>query len=194
VAIAFASTNSAAQPPAAAAPPAGVPPPTGRPPQAAALTIPSGTTLLVRMVDSVSSKSAPGSSFSGRIETDVMVGNTVAVKAGTPVYGKVQNSKQAGRATGQSAIDIRLTQIAPGGQQIPIVTSGYAEAGEASVKKAGRGAAAGAAIGAVAGDAGKGAAIGATAGAAKRGETATIPSGALLEFKLTQPATLASAQ
>jgi hypothetical protein len=171
-----------------------LPSPTGRPPQSATVTIPAGTTLLVRMMDSVSSKSAPGSTFSGRVETDVMAGNAVAVKAGTPVYGKVQNAAQAGRAAGKSVLDIRLTQIAPGGQQIPIVTSGYAEAGEASIRKAGRGAAAGAAVGAIAGDAGKGAAIGATAGALKRGETVTIPPGALLEFQLVQPASLASAQ
>lgn len=166
-----------------------IPTPTGRAP-AATVTIPAGTTLLVRMMDGVSSRSAPGANFTTRLETDLMAGDTVAVKAGTTVYGKVQNSSEAGRATGRSALDLRLTGLAPGGKTVPIVTSSYAEAGEASVKKAGRGAAAGAGIGAIAGDAGKGAAIGATAGALRKGQTLTIPPGALLEFQLTQPTTV----
>jgi hypothetical protein len=64
------------------------------------------------------------------------------------------------------------------------------KAGEASIKKAMRGAAAGAAVGAIVdgGDgAGKGAAIGASASLLKKGETVTVPPGTLLEFTLTQP-------
>jgi Glycine-zipper domain len=80
--------------------------------------------------------------------------------------------------------------MVPAGSPVPIATSGYQQAGEASIKKAARGAAAGAAIGAIAGDAGKGAAIGATAGAMKKGETITIPAGTLLEFTITQPVNL----
>ena len=79
------------------------------------------------------------------------------------------------------------------GQPMPISSSSYKEAGEASIKKAARGAAAGAAIGAIAdgGDgAAKGAAIGATAGALRKGQTITIPPRALLEFTLAQPLTL----
>ena len=186
-ALTFTSSNDA---PAPTASPVPIPSPTGRSASATTITIPAGTTLRVRMIDSVSSKSAPGAPFTTKLETDLMVGNSVAVKAGTPIYGKVQTAAQAGRATGRSALDVRLTEIAPGGKTIPISTSNYGEAGEAGVRKAGRGAAAGAAIGAVAGDAGAGAAIGATAGALRRGQTVTIPPGALLEFQLIQPASL----
>ena len=80
-----------------------------------------------------------------------------------------------------------------GGSPVPVATSGYQQAGEASIKKAMRGAAAGAAIGAIVdgGDgAGKGAAIGATASLLKKGQTVTIPPGRLLEFTLTQPVTV----
>jgi hypothetical protein len=73
---------------------------------------------------------------------------------------------------------------------VPIVTSGFQEAGQASIAKAAKGAAFGAAVGAIAGDAGKGAAIGATASLLKKGQTITIPPGALLEFTLTQPVTV----
>jgi hypothetical protein len=80
-----------------------------------------------------------------------------------------------------------------GGSPVPVSSSPYKEAGEASIKKAARGAAAGAAIGAIAdgGDgAATGAAIGATVGALKKGQTITIPPGALLEFTLAQPITV----
>ncbi len=59
-----------------------------------------------------------------------------------------------------------------------------------------RGAAGGAAIGAIVdgGDgAAKGAAIGATASLLKKGQTITVPPGTLLEFTLTQPVTVRTA-
>jgi len=156
----------------------------------ATVTLPAGTTLLVRMMDSISSKNKAGANFSTKLEYDLVVNGVTAVPAGTTIYGKVQSSTQARRAFGKSTLDIRLTQMVPAGSPVPIATSGYQQAGEASIKKAARGAAAGAAIGAIAGDAGKGAAIGATAGAMKKGETITIPAGTLLEFTITQPVNL----
>lgn len=154
------------------------------------VTLPAGTTLLVRTVDPLSSQNQAGTTFSARLETDLSAGNVVAVKGGTMIYGKVQSSTQARRAVGQSTIDLRLTQLVVNGKQVPIGTSGYQQAGERSGAKAARGAAAGAAVGAVAGDAGKGAAVGATVGAARRGQTISIPAGTLLEFTLTQPITI----
>ncbi len=161
--------------------------------QSTAATLPAGTMLLVRMADGVSSKNAPGATFTTKLEYDLAVGGNSVIKAGTLIYGKVQSATQARRAAGKSTIDLRLTQMVVNGKPVPITSSGYKEAGEASIKKAARGAAAGAAIGAIAdgGDgASKGAAIGATAGALKKGETVTVPPGALLEFNLTQPVTI----
>lgn len=65
-----------------------------------------------------------------------------------------------------------------------MVTSSYKEAGEASIKKAARGAAAGAAIGVIAdgGDgAVKGVAIGAVVGALKRGQPIIVKPSTLLD-------------
>ena len=160
--------------------------------QQQSVTLPYGTTLLVRLMDSVSSRSAPGANFTTKLEYDLVVDGVVAVKAGTVIYGKVQSSTQAGRAVGKSTLDIRLAQMVVNGSPIPVSSSGYQQAGQASIAKAAKGAAAGAAIGAIAGNAGKGAAIGATAGALTRGQTVTIPPGTLLEFTLTQPVTIRS--
>ena len=119
-----------------------------------------------------------------------MADGVVVAPAGTVIYGKVQSSTQARRAFGKSTLDLRLAQMVVGGSPLPISTSSFQEAGEASIKKAARGAAAGAAIGAIAGDAGKGAAIGATASLLKKGQTITVPPGALLEFTLSYPVTV----
>lgn len=181
VALTFTTQAAAAAPAAAGA---------AAPPSGGSATIPAGTSLLVRLMDPVSSQNASGTRFSTRLEYDLVVGNAVVAKAGTMIYGQVASSTQARRAVGKSTLDLRLTQIAAGGSPVPIMTSGYQQAGEASIKKAARGAAAGAAIGAIAGDAGKGAAIGATAGALKKGETVTITPGTLLEFTLASPVTI----
>ncbi len=174
-------------PAAAPAPQAVAPAPVAAP---SSVTLPYGTTLLVRMMDSVSSHSSRGANFTTKLEYDLVANGVVAIRAGTVIYGKVQSSTQAGRAFGKSTLDIRLAQMVPSGSPVPISTSSYAEAGDASIKKAAKGAAAGAAIGAIAGDAGKGAAIGATASLLKKGQTITIPPGTLLEFTLTQSVTI----
>ena len=156
-------------------------------------TLPYGTTLLVRMMDSVSSKNAAGANFTTKLEYNLVANGIVVIPAGTVIYGRVQSSTQARRAVGRSTLDIRLVQMVVGGSPVPVATSGYQQAGEASIKKAMRGAAAGAAIGAIVdgGDgAGKGAAIGATASLLKKGQTITIPPGTLLEFTLMQPINL----
>lgn len=157
------------------------------------ITVPAGTVLLVRTMDPISSKNKPGTTFATKLETDVSAGNVVALKGGTTIYGRVQSSTEARRAVGRSTLDLRLTQMVVNGQTVPIMTSGYQEAGQRSGAKAAKGAAAGAAIGGIAGSAGKGAAIGAASGAVLRGQTLTITPGTLLEFTLLQPVTLPSA-
>jgi hypothetical protein len=157
------------------------------------VTVPAGTTLLVRMVDPVSSKDPQGKRFTTTLESDLAVNGTVVAKAGTKVYGRIQSAQQARRYTGQSKLDLRLTEVAAGPNLVPISTSGFASAGSRSVGKAARGAAAGAAIGGIAdgGDgAAKGAAIGAVASGIKKGETVSVSPGTLLEFQLQQPVSL----
>jgi hypothetical protein len=154
------------------------------------VTVNAGTVLLVRMMDPVSSRDPQGKRFAATLETDLVANGTTVAKAGTKVYGKVQSAQQAGRFVGQSAVDLRLSEIAVGPNLVPLITGPYAQAGAKSVGKTARGAAAGAAIGAIAGDAGKGAAIGAVASGVKKGQAVTINPGTLLEFQLQQPVTV----
>lgn len=184
IALTFTTPAPPAPAPAPSPTPAAAPAPVTQPQTA---TLPAGTMLLVRIMDSVSSKNPAGTRFTTRLEYDLPASGGGIVKGGTMIYGRVQSSTQAGRAVGRSTLDLRLAQMVIAGQPVSILTSGYQQAGQASIAKAAKGAAAGAAIGAIAGDAGKGAAIGAVAGAMVRGQTITVTPGTLLEFTLTQP-------
>ena len=163
--------------------------PTAAPAAAAtsAVSVPAGTTLLVRMVDGASSNDPNGKRFTTTLETDLVAGGKMVAKAGTRIYGRVQGAQKAGRYAGQSSLDLRLTELAVGTSLVPIRTGPYAQAGSKSIGKTAKGAAAGAAIGAIAGNAAKGAAIGAVASGLKKGQAVTVAAGTLLEFQLQQP-------
>lgn len=163
------------------------------------VNVPAGTSLLVRMVDTVdSSKNPVGSRFTATLETNLMTGGIVAAPAGTIVHGRLSQSKQAGRVSGSSELQLELTDIVVGGTAYPLFSTDYEAKGSNSGKKTAKraigGAGLGAAIGAIAGNAGKGAAIGAvvgtTAAVAQKGAKVTVPSETLLEFRLQQPASL----
>jgi hypothetical protein len=176
--------------PAVAAPaPAAMPAPAAPAAAPSTATLPAGTVLLVRMMDSVSSRSAQGANFATKLAYDLTADGVVVVKAGTLVYGKVHSATQAGRAVGRSTLDIRLAQIALPGGAVPISTSAFRQAGDASMRKVARSAGVGAVIGNNTGNgsSGDGAAWGAGIAMLKPGQTLTIPPGALVEFTLTQP-------
>jgi hypothetical protein len=168
-------------------------------PQKKMITVPAGTTILVRMLDTVdSSKNPVGSRFTAVLETNLVVGETVVVPKENTVYGRLAESKQAGRATGSSELQLELTDIVVGGTAYPLLTSDYEVKGSSSGKRSAKrllgGAGLGAVIGGIAGNAGKGAAIGATVGAvgavAQKGKSVNVPSETLLQFRLQQPASL----
>jgi hypothetical protein len=163
------------------------------------VTVPAGTSVLVRMVDSVdSSKNPVGSRFTATLETNLQVGGVIFAPAGTTVHGRLSQSKEAGRVGGSSELQLELTDIIIGGSAYPVLSSNYEVKGSSSGKKTAKrvlgGAGLGAAIGAISGNAGKGAAIGAvvgtTAAVATKGQKVSVPTETLLEFRLQQPASL----
>jgi hypothetical protein len=193
LALTFTASSAGVAAPAAsstAASPAAAPAAVAPAPAASSVSVPAGTTLLVRMLDGASSKDSKGKRFTTTLENDLIINNQMVAKAGTKVYGRVENAQNAGRYAGKSTLDLRLTDMTVNGSLVPIVTGPYAQAGAGSVGKTARGAAAGAAIGAIAGDAGKGAAIGAVASGVKKGEPVVVSGGTLLEFNLQQPVTV----
>ena len=163
------------------------------------VTVPAGTRLLVRMVDSIGSgRNRAGTLFTARLETNLMTGNTVAAPAGAVVHGRIIQSSGAGRAAGRSELSLELTDIVINNTRFPILSNDYSvQGGNAlggTARRTASGAGLGAVIGAIGGNAGRGAAIGAATGGGAslimRGDQINIPSGTLLEFRLQQPASL----
>jgi hypothetical protein len=156
-------------------------------------TVPAGTVLLVTTTSQVSSEDAPGRRFSATLAGDIAVNGVTVAKTGTTVYGTVGKSAEAGRMAGKSELQISLTEINIDGKVYPLMTTNFAEAGQGSFRKTARnvgvGALAGSAFGGSEG-AKKGAAIGAGVSLIRKGESVTIPVGAILEFRMTQPLTI----
>ena len=166
------------------------------------ITVPAGTRILIRTVDSIdSSKQKTGYRFTATLETNLQVQDTVVAPRGTTVYGRLAQASSAGKMSGSSELSLELTDILINGTAYPLLTSTYDIKGKGeggnTAKKVVGGAGLGALIGGLAGG-GKGAGIGALAGAGagtavaatKKGQQLQIPSETLIEFRLQQPASL----
>jgi hypothetical protein len=187
-----------AAPPAPAAP---APPP---PPQK--VTIPAGTTLAVRLVDTIDSeKSQPGETFHATLNSPLAVEGDIAIPAGYDVEGHIVDVKSAGKFAGQSLVVLQLDRVSVGGKSYAISTDQYKRQGSSrgknTAEKVGAGAVIGAIIGGIAGG-GKGAGIGAAAGgglgggvqAATKGQQIKLASETVLNFTLQNPLTVVPAQ
>jgi hypothetical protein len=172
------------------------------PPPPAKVTIPSGTTLAVRLVDPVDSETAQqGQTFHATLDSPLAYEGDVVIPAGYDVEGHIVEVKSAGKFAGQSVLALQLDRIAVGGKYYNIQTDQWRKQGSSRTKntaaKVGTGAAIGAIIGGIAGG-GKGAAIGAAAGgglgggvqAATHGQQIKLTSESVLNFTLQGPLTV----
>lgn len=188
-----------APPPQDMAPKAPVAPARPPAPVSRTVSVTSGTSLPIRLTDSLDSATTQtGQVIHGTLTADIIADNMVAIPRGTPVVGRVVQAKDATHFAGSSLLSIELTQIALPGRPISVVTTAFSQQGKGRGKntamKTGGGAAIGAIIGALAGG-GKGAAIGAASGgglgagvnAVTRGDQVKIPAETLLTFKLQSP-------
>jgi hypothetical protein len=178
--------------PAPQAAPAPPPPPPPPPP----LVVPAGTSIVIRMGNTIDTKTAnPGDSFTGTLAQPIAVHGVVAIPAGAGVAGTVVDAKSPGRFKGAGDLAITLTSINVRGVPTTIRTSTYTQTvkgkGKRTAVMAGGGAGGGALIGGLAGG-GKGALIGGligagagTAGAAFTGnKDLRVPAESVLTFKL----------
>ncbi len=191
---------AAMTPPPVTAPPVPATPPPPPPPKK--VTIPSGTTLAVRLVDGIDSEtSQQGQTFHATLDSPLAVDGDVAIPSGYDVEGHIVELKSAGKFAGQSVVALQLDRISAGGKYYSLQTDQYRKQGSSRGKntaaKVGAGAGIGAIIGAIAGG-GKGAAIGAAAGgglgggvqAATKGQQIKLPSETVLNFTLQGPLTV----
>jgi hypothetical protein len=174
---------------------AATPPP---PPERILVTIPAGTTITVRMIDSIDTDvTGAGERFRASIDDPVVVDGQVAIPRGADATVQVMRVEQGGRISGSDEIALKLYDVTISGKPFEVATE-YAEVkGEGQGKRTAKTTAVttgvGAALGAILGG-GKGAAIGAGAGAATgvavsaaRGKTLRIPSETRLDFELRAP-------
>lgn len=180
---------------------------TGGPPPApigsvTPVTLQSGQSVLIRMIDGVDSKkNNVGDVFHASLETDLTANGILVARRGTDVYGKLAYAKEAGHFSGSAELELELTRMVIDGTDYPVVSDDYTLKGKGrggdTAKKVGGGAILGALIGGIAGG-GAGAAVGAGVGGAAgagvqvftRGKEVKVPSETLLEFRLQQPATV----
>ncbi len=169
-----------------------------------AWTIPTGSSLLVRMIDSIDSETdTVGQTFTARLAEPLMVERIEVVPQGSDIRGRIVEIQGAGRVNGSAELQLELSQIVVNGIPYALTTAEYSEVaegrGEETATRVGTAAGLGALIGLIAGG-GKGAAIGAGVGAGAagavqvmtKGERLNIPAETLLGFTLRQPLVIAA--
>jgi hypothetical protein len=163
------------------------------------VTLPSGTVLTIRMVDSVDSeRDHVGQTFRASLDEPVVdSGGNTLIPRGADVVVKLVDDQQSGKLAGRTVLTMDLASVRVNGRDVEIDTQSVTEQSGSRTARSGKviggTAALGAIIGAIAGG-GKGAAIGAGAGAgagtvaevATKGQRVRIPSETRLTFTLQQ--------
>lgn len=178
------------------------PAPAPPPPAPKILTIQSGTSMAIRLIDPADSEAAQvGQTFRATLDSPLSSEWEVAIPAGYNVEGHIVAVKSAGKFAGQSELALQLDRILVGDKSYNIQTDQYRREGKNrttnTIEKVGVGAAIGAIIGGIAGG-GKGAGIGAAAGGgvgggvqtATKGQQIELPSETVLNFTLQSPLTV----
>ena len=89
-----------------------------------AATIPAGTTLVVRTLDTIHSNDRVGRTFTAQLDQDVAVNGKAVLRAGTKVLGRIEASQANPRNS--RPLTLNLTGVSVNGRTIPIKTvSGF---------------------------------------------------------------------
>jgi hypothetical protein len=172
------------------------------PPQLATVTVPSGTAIVVRLIDTIDSATAQsGDKFHATLDAPIAIDSDVVVPAHYDVEGHVVNAQASGKFAGQALLVLQLDRLKIGDKSYDIQTDQFSQKtnsrGKNTAEKVGAGAVAGAILGGIFGG-GKGAAIGSAAGAGAGGGVQAaskkpdikLSSEKVLNFTLQAPVTL----
>ena len=166
---------------------------------AAQITIPAGTAVNVRMIDSIASdQNYAGQTFRASLDNSIRAGNQVVLPRGATALVKLVEVKSAGRVSGRSRLNLQLVSIESGHQNYAVASNVVGFRGKSETKQTGKNAGIGGAIGAGVGallGGGKGALIGGGLGAGTgvaanalhEGQQIYIPSETLVQFRLSSP-------
>jgi len=89
-----------------------------------AATIPAGTTLVVRTLNTIHSNDRVGRTFTAQLDQGVVVNGKVVLQAGTKFHGKIEASQANPRNS--QPLTLNLTDVSVNGRTIPIkAVSGF---------------------------------------------------------------------
>jgi hypothetical protein len=163
-------------------------------PSQPAVSVPAGTRLVIRMIDTIDSKRhGAGHKFRGQLEGALVVDGVTMAPRGTFLYGTVLAASGSGRAFGKAQLALEFTDIMVDDQLFPIATDALAAQTEGQGKKTvGRTARSAVLGGLIGGSSGAktGAKIGVGASILTSGDSIYIPAGTLLETALRVPLSL----
>jgi hypothetical protein len=178
---------------------AAAPPPLAEPQK---VTIPSGASLAVRLVDAIDSSTAQtGDTFHATLEVAVAVDGDVVIPAHYDLDGHIVNAQASGKFAGKALLELQLDRVKVGDRWYNIETDHFKQEtgsrGKNTGEKVGGGAVVGAILGGIFGG-GKGAAIGSVAGAGAGGGVQAaskkpdikLSSEKILTFTLQAPVTI----
>jgi hypothetical protein len=172
------------------------------PPKPQGVTLPAGTEIAIRTIDSINSKKADlYKEYAASLDDPVVVNGATVIPADTKAVLKLTELQSSG-LTHRASLSLTLIAVMIGGQRVDVQTGSVDSQAGSPAKRtlagAGIGAGTGAAIGAMAGG-GLGAAIGAVIGGAggaaagkMKGKPVEIPSETRFTYKLTQPVAINS--
>ena len=172
-----------------------VPPPPPEP-VTRQVTIPAGTDVYIRMIDSIDTEQAhPNETFRASLDKPIVVDGQTIIPPRSDVFVKVVEVQSAGKLSGTSELKVELDKLFIGKQSYPVVSNTFTETGSSQGKKAARNVGIGAAVGGIIGGVlggKKGAIIGAGAGGGggaviTKSEQIRINSETQLLFKLENP-------
>jgi hypothetical protein len=91
-----------------------------------AVTIPAGTTLVVRTLHNISAVDAPGKAVAMQLDKNVVVNGKVALPAGTRISGRVETSKRTHLPTRSQKLTVNIIDAQFHGRTVAIKTTGAA--------------------------------------------------------------------
>jgi len=173
------------------------------PPPPANVTLPAGTVITVRLVDSVDSRvNKTGDEIAATVDSPISGNGQIVIPRYAKARLRIVSERNAGHIKGRSEVQLKLVSVTVNGQVYNVKSGVYQQLakgsrGKQTAERAGIGAAVGGLIGAIAGG-GKGAAIGAGVGAgagtgvqmATKAAPVKIPSETKIDFTLTSPLTV----
>jgi len=94
-------------------------------------TIPTGSKILVRMIDSINSETNKvGEQFIAVLDEPVSPDGIEIIPKGADVRGRIVNLSEAGRFAGAAELSLELTEVIVNGIPYSVTTSEYEQVGE----------------------------------------------------------------